>query len=139
MLITIARFLDPAEAHIVRGRLEAEGIAATVAFANHVTADWPMALALGGVAVQVPADAADAAADILRAYSAGEFAADVDAQIGIDPAACTSCGSTARIARVPATQKALAVVVFLFGGATFPTRQSDLRCAGCGRTVADPA
>ena len=42
------------EAHIFRLRLEAEGIFAVVAHEHHVWANWPYAMALGGVKVQVP-------------------------------------------------------------------------------------
>lgn len=132
MPVTIATFLDPAEAHIVCGRLQAEGIAASVAFDGHVGANWPLALALGGVAVQVPASQFADAAGILQAYAAGEYAGDVDAITGDVPAVCTACGGEECIARVPAAQKALAVALFLFGGATFPTRQDDVVCARCG-------
>lgn len=55
MLVTLARFLDPWEAYVVRALLEAEGLPATVAHAHHAIANWPMSLALGGTAVQVPA------------------------------------------------------------------------------------
>ena len=132
MPVTVATFLEPSEAHIVCGRLQAEGLDATVAFDGHVGANWPMALALGGVAVQVPVEQIAGAHEILRGYASGEYAGDVDAVTGAAPDACPACGAHERVARVPLAQKALAVVVFLFGGATFPTRQSDVACARCG-------
>ena len=56
MLITLGRYLDPWEAHVLRARLEAEGIPAYVSNDSHVLANWSLAYALGGVALQVPAE-----------------------------------------------------------------------------------
>ena len=42
MLVTLAKFLDPWEAYIVQALLKADGVPATVAFANHAIIDWPM-------------------------------------------------------------------------------------------------
>jgi hypothetical protein len=51
---TVASFQDPVEAQIVCALLQSEGLSATVADLNLVTANWPWALAVGGVKVQVP-------------------------------------------------------------------------------------
>ncbi len=53
MLKTAATFTNPIEAHIVRGRLECEDIAAFVAHEHHIWAKWSLSHALGGVKVQV--------------------------------------------------------------------------------------
>jgi hypothetical protein len=137
MLVTVAQFFDPMEAHIVRARLEAEDIPATVAHDQHVTANWPLSVALGGVRVQVPADCAEPAQALLAAYHRGELAQE--------PAApeenCPDCGADGTERRVGMGQKALAIGVFVLGSATFPTRQTVLRCRACGhewpRTEAD--
>jgi hypothetical protein len=135
MLITIATFLEPAEAHIVRARLEAEGIPAVVASDGIASLDWAYSQAIGGVAVQVPASDRDAALEMLRAYEAGEFARDVDAEVGTTDAVCPGCGTppAETAMRVPLTQKLLAVGVLLVAGGLFPTRRSAVTCAACGR------
>ena len=56
MLATVATFIDPTDAHILRARLEAEGIPACVVNEHHVRLNWFQAMALGGARVQVAAE-----------------------------------------------------------------------------------
>jgi hypothetical protein len=51
--ITVATFWNPAEAHVVRSRLEAEGIRAYLADEMTVTMDWLLSNAIGGIKLQV--------------------------------------------------------------------------------------
>jgi hypothetical protein len=44
--VTVATFLSPWEAHIVRGLLETEGIPSTLGSEHHVGANWPLSQAL---------------------------------------------------------------------------------------------
>ena len=53
MPVTIERFLDPWEAHVVKARLVAEGIDASVSN-DQLATDWPIAFAVGGAALRVP-------------------------------------------------------------------------------------
>src|SRR5690349_25179124 len=53
MLVAVARFPDPLEAHIACGRLRAEGIDAHVADAHMGLANWEWRLAVGGTRVLV--------------------------------------------------------------------------------------
>ena len=137
-LVTIARFQDPTEALIVCAMLEADGLHASTADLNHVVANWPIVLALGGVRVQVPADEFEAARELVQRYLRGEMA--LPDEPGEPPARgrCHACGNTQFRERVPLQQKLLALFVFLFGGATFPTRASDRQCAACGRAWPEP-
>ncbi len=97
MLITIGRYLNPIEAHIVRGRIEAEGVPAYVQHEHHIWAKWTISLALGYVKVQVRPEDVVASIAIIEKLEAGEFAlADVDE---IESNACSGCGST-KIERV---------------------------------------
>ena len=73
MLITIATFTNPLEAHIVRGRLQAEGIETYVAHEHHIWANWFLSTALGGVKLQVRPEDAQQAGEILRQEQAGDF------------------------------------------------------------------
>ena len=63
MLITVARYSLPYEAHLARARLEAEDIPAFVMEEHTINMQWLYSNALGGVRLQVPQGfEADAAA-----------------------------------------------------------------------------
>jgi tetratricopeptide (TPR) repeat protein len=64
-LVTIAAFSFPAQAHVVKGRLEAEGIRAFVVDEELVTANWLYSGAVGGVKVKVREGDVERALDIL--------------------------------------------------------------------------
>lgn len=67
-LCTIATFADAVEAHLVRSRLEEEGIAVQVT--GELSADaLGIGYAFGGVDVQVPVDDLDRARAILEAFA----------------------------------------------------------------------
>ena len=131
MLQTVERFLDPWEAHIVCARLNAEGIPATVAFANHAIIDWPAALALGGTAVQVPEEHLVQARRIVAEYRAGELEAELPEEPLVRKGRCPECGSSAIRRVVPLRQRLLAGLLGVFG-ATFPTRENEMACSACG-------
>lgn len=73
-LVTIARVSTPAEAEMLRGRLEVEGVPAVVADAHTVQALALMALVVGGVRVLVPASYADRAMAIVKGVANGDYA-----------------------------------------------------------------
>ena len=132
MLITVGRYLDPWEAHILRGRLEAEGIPATIAGDQHVLAKWPLSVALGGVAIQVPSGFLEATRDVLAAYKAGVFERDL---ITEDPSAldlCPSCGGHKIQGSIPLEHRILVIFTYLLASAPFPTGASLLQCQICG-------
>jgi hypothetical protein len=131
MLVTVARYYDPTEAQIVRSLLESAGIPASVAEANHITANWPIAVALGGVRVQVPSSHHDQARDLVSAYTSGELQTDLEQEVGDLSERCPSCGSNELSKRVSAQEKLLAIVVFLFGSVPFQTRTSSNQCKKC--------
>ena len=132
MTVTVARYFEPSEAHVVRALLESAGLQATVADDHHVTANYPLTGALGGVRVQVPAGQADEARALVAAYASGDLERELEEAVGEPPEACPACGSTRFATRAPATGKLLAVAVWLFGAATFPLRGSRCECADCG-------
>jgi hypothetical protein len=78
MLVTVSTHFDPTDAHIMRCRLEAEGIAAFVAHDHQVQLNWFQAIALGGAKVQVPAADAEAAKKIVEAVEKGKYALPED-------------------------------------------------------------
>lgn len=128
---TVARYFEPSEAHVVRALLESAGFDATVADEHHVTANYPLSTALGGVRVQVPQDQVEAAQELVAAYTRGELASELEEAAGLPTARCPACGSEDIRHRVPGTGKLFAVAVFLLGSATYPTRESLCECLAC--------
>lgn len=76
--LTVARCHDAVEAQLLQGRLQADGIEAVLADHHHVQADPLIALALGGVRVQVKARQAAAARAVIAALASGDYALDED-------------------------------------------------------------
>jgi hypothetical protein len=72
--VTVARFLNPTDAHIICACLEAAGIPAFVADANLVQMNSLWAIALGGVRVLVPATRVAEAKHVIAAFNRGDFA-----------------------------------------------------------------
>jgi len=89
VLVTVATFAEPWKAHILRGRLEAEGIFAVVIHENHVGMMWPYAMALGEIKVQVIHDELPLAHDVERRCRAGEYRQELLELFGdLDDVAC---------------------------------------------------
>lgn len=131
MLVTLTRFVDPWEAHVVRARLEADGIPATIAHAGHAIVNWPMSLALGGTAVQVPAVSLTPARELLDDYASGALEEALDASLGMAREHCPGCGSSDFERTMPLRERLVAlVIVVLF--APFPARRSLRICSACG-------
>lgn len=82
-LVTIVRVTEVWEAHIIKARLQAEGLLASIADEHLVSMDWFYSNAIGGVRVQVPACEEDRARQILEAVQRGDYALDEDS-IGQD-------------------------------------------------------
>jgi hypothetical protein len=133
MLATLARFLDPWEAHVIRARLEADGIPASVAFANHAIVNWPMSIALGGTAVQVPAAFLEQARKILSDYQSGILEDELLEATGTPKEHCPHCGSTDFKRTMPWHERAIAALVSVLV-APFPTRRRKFICRDCGCT-----
>ena len=130
MLVTLAKFLDPWEAYVVRARLEAEGIPATVAYVNHAIANWPMSLALGGSVVQVPASFLAQSRKILTDYRAGTLEDELNEAIGSQREHCPRCGSTDFKRTMPWSKRLCATLIVLFV-AVFPIKNTLLICRVC--------
>ncbi|HEX8605806.1 MAG TPA: DUF2007 domain-containing protein [Pseudoduganella sp.] len=73
-----ARCLVPTQAHVLRGCLQAAGIAAVVADDHHSQVDQLISPALGGVRVLVLESDLAAAGSVLAAYERGDFALQDD-------------------------------------------------------------
>lgn len=126
-LTTIERCTDPIQAHILVGRLEAEGLQAFVAHEHHVWANWFMSNALQGVKVQVPAYQAEEALEVLARLRAGEFAKGD----GVATEACRHCGAEAALGA--ARSRLIALLVLWFFVLPLPFSKWGRRCRACGR------
>lgn len=89
MMVTIASFSFPHEAHIARAKLESEGIPAFVADEHTINMQWLYSNALGGVRVQVPEPFAKQANEILSL----DYSESLVAQQGQNGYLCPKCGS----------------------------------------------
>ena len=76
MYRTVASYLDPIEAHIVCGRLQAEGIEAFVADDQTNRANWEWRQAIGGTRVRVAEDQYAQARALIAELDDGAFALD---------------------------------------------------------------
>jgi hypothetical protein len=117
---TIDRFFHPTEAHIAAGRLMAEGIPVNLLGINHVSANWLLANALGGIHLQVPLQYVDVSRDILSS------AATVEEP---DSEKCPKCGSRDTTSHTTAWKLSLlAIHLFNF---PLPLRKGGRRCEEC--------
>lgn len=132
MLVTIEHFFDPWEAHILRARLEADGIPALVVNDQHIMACWPLSMALGGAALQVQEEDAPKAREIVSAYQSGALQEDLIAEHPEAADSCPVCGSRDMESSVPLAQSALAIATFMLASAPFPTNASQRQCKACG-------
>lgn len=127
MLTTIASFVDPTDAHILRARLEAEGIPAYVVNEHHVRLNWFQAMALGGARVQVADEDAEEARQVMAALERGEFALPDEPS---DAIACPRCGSQDIVA--DGRSRGLSLwSAFLFA-LPLPFSHRRVRCRACG-------
>lgn len=132
MLITVGTYLDPWEAHILRARLEAEGIPATVTGDGHMILNWPLSIALGGAKVQVPGPFLDKAQKVVAAYNAGDFEKDLTDCYPESADVCPECGSEKLRPSVSTGQRVLEVLITVLASAPFPPKAVRLRCSDCG-------
>lgn len=118
---TVDRFFHPTEAHIAAGKLESEGIPVFLLGINHASANWLLTNALGGVRLQVPANKADEARDLLaqiaESSSEGEFE-------------CPDCGGSDTTA-MSNSRKVAFLAVHLFS-IPLPWRSNRRHCQSCG-------
>ena len=120
-LVTVERFFHPTEAHIAAGRLQSENIPVYLHGINHISADWLLAGALGGVRLQVPAHFEEHAKDIL--------ATDVHFD-GSELESCPDCGDTDTTAHTTAWKISFLAIHFL--GIPLPWGKDRRQCQACG-------
>ena len=127
MLVTIARFSFPYEAHIARGRLLSAGIPAWVADEHLVGMQWLYSQAVGGVRLQVSQmDVAEASA-ILQEDGLGELIAQQDVEPTLCPQCCSPDVEIKRKGRGPAF-----LMMYTLGFAFWPVDEL-ICCRSCGK------
>ena len=71
-LVTVYRTFSPADAHLIRSRLEAADVPATVTHELSALSMEGYSLSTGGIRVQVPEDQVEAAREIIELPAAAE-------------------------------------------------------------------
>ena len=134
MWTTVHREISPWDAHIVAGRLAAEGLNPFLHSAQHVGVNWPFSLALGMVRVQVPAAEADQARQVLQAWRDGAYDAALADELALPgDVRCPRCdGYHWRPVRSGWSRAVSVACLFYFGGSGFPPSPIGRRCGGCG-------
>lgn len=136
MLVTVSTYTNALEAHIVKGRMEAEDIPAFIPHEHHVWAYWLLSNALGGVRVQVLAFHVAEAKKILSDIGNSTYEKILEAQEGeFDKKYCPVCNSETAIVR-GWNQRIALVVVSIYSIPT-PYRLDTFWCLECGHRWRD--
>lgn len=132
-LITVGSFTGPLEAHLAKGRLEAEGIPVFIAHENHIWANWVYSHALGGVKLQVAREFAEEAKKILHHHLRGDYEHTLREQFpDLEERKCPKCGSKEFKSRLPFVTVLLIVLTFGLLNIIFPLRRDNYLCSKCG-------
>lgn len=123
-LSTICRFTDPIQAHIVKGRLEAEGIYDYLANEHHIWAKWTISNALGGVELQVYNNDKKKELEIIDSIHAGEF------EIEGDHIICEKC--TSKLTKGNKLSYKISFFIFFTFGIPLPFSNQKYICTNCG-------
>lgn len=123
--VTVGMYWQSAEAQMARLKLETEQIPCVILDENAVSVNWLWANALGGIKLQVPADLAGRARELLQAPRP-----ESDEPMFDGEARCPRCGSD-QLFPVRLSRK-LAMLSILLLGAPLPFLYRKTRCAGCG-------
>lgn len=92
-LTTVAVGLDAPLAHLLKGRLESEGIPAFVLDEHHLQMNPPAFWALGGCRIQVPSSLAERARELLDEDHSEELRRVPESRIPAAREGCPRCGS----------------------------------------------
>ncbi len=138
-LITLRTFDNYVTAHIVKAKLETEGIACVLIDEHTVTMQWHIANAIGGIKLQVPENELEQAEHILQVTEQEAEAEketdgfydeeDID-QLDPNNRICIHCGS--KNTRKLDFQKKPAALSWLFLGFPLFFRSDKWHCFHCG-------
>ena len=130
MLITVTTTTDPIQAHIISGRLEAEGLQPSIAFEHHVRMNWFISNALGGIRVQVPPSQQEQALDVVSLINDRSYQQLLEQEEETrDDLACPACGS--RDVRRSRFTESLALLVLWFMSLPIPFQTGAYNCQPC--------
>jgi len=130
--VTVARFTTGLEAHILRGRLEAEGIPAFIADEHLINTYSLISNALGGVRVQVPQLFVENALKILADIEQATRDDNASANKNQEAMCCPFCQSKA-VKQAKGTWK-IAFAVFYVFHLPLPFSNKKYYCESCGKT-----
>lgn len=130
-ILTVATFTSPLDAHIAKGRLEAEGISAFIAHEHHISVAWFLSNALSGVKIRVLRENRAEAEKIVQSLVNGDYEETLSQHFGsLERNVCPRCKSANFESRFPLGL--LALVFFALAiGVLFPVRRNKHRCGQC--------
>ncbi|MDR2188303.1 MAG: DUF2007 domain-containing protein [Azonexus sp.] len=133
MLVTIATFSFPHEAHVAKAQLDAFGIPSFIANEHTINMQWLFSNAMGGVLLQVPEEFAVQAQELLNAPV--EIMSISESEIGPEPesAVCPHCGGS--LSEPYVTGKRPAFVTWLCLGFPLWPIKKVRKCTACGKTT----
>jgi len=131
-LITITSYSEPLEAHIVKGRLEAEGIPTYIANEHHISVAWYISHALGGVKIQVHEKDREKAINIISLLHDGKFEEELKNETEVSETnICPNCGSSSYKSKF-SLPLLLLVWISLGIAVIFPIHRNKHKCIECG-------
>jgi hypothetical protein len=153
MLVTIATFSFPHEAHIAKAKLDALGIPSFIADEHTINMQWLYSDAMGGVRLQVPGEVAAEALEALNEdvgmeadleaeanpggglSSTPEPESDPEADVNPAPemAACPQCGGV--LGAPSAEGRRPAILTWLVLGLPLWPVRKVRTCEACGKTT----
>ncbi|MFD1188301.1 putative signal transducing protein [Pontibacter rugosus] len=138
-LVTIATFNEATEAHIVKGRLESEGILCFLGDEHIIGAQPFYSAAVGGVKLRVTEQDVEEAQAILTRIRQGDNLFDYDTiemappmQEHVEVQTCPHCGSD-NISEEK-YNKTVFSISYLFLGFPLPFLSRKYTCYNCGKT-----
>ncbi len=81
-LVTIGWYTEPWDAHIVRGRLQAEDVPSWVVHEHHIWINWMYSFVLGQVKLQVMEQDIKRGISVLERLSRGDFEVELESTLG---------------------------------------------------------
>ncbi len=130
-LVLLRSFENGVEAHMLRSKLESEGIQSVVFDENTVGAMPIYSITVGGVKVMVLEEEREAAEQICDAIEGTPYTDEADR-----PKVCSKCGSTDLFQGKSLRNKKgifSSILTVLFS--TFPMYNPVYRCRRCGETM----
>ena len=132
-LKTVESFTGPMDAHLAKGRLEAEGITASVVHENHIWANWMLSHALGGVKLQVAESNIEVAKIILKQHTNGVFEESLSQEFNdIVVNSCPNCGTPEYVSSALVFSKIMLILTFGLFGVIYKIRKENHKCVKCG-------